>query len=1079
MASKRVCGKCGAELTDLGAEQLCPGCLLETGLDSIPDSSELLSVDAAGQSPIETSFPRAFGDYELLEEIAHGGMGIVYKARQVSLDRIVAVKMLLFGPLASPEFVQRFRTEAAAAASLQHPNIVAIHEVGFRQGQHFFAMDYVAGRSLADIVQDRPLPARRAAGYVKTIAEAIQYAHERGILHRDLKPSNVLIDEFDQPRVTDFGLAKRLEKETELTLSGQVLGSPNYMAPEQAAARRGQVGKGSDIYSLGGILYHLLTGRAPFVADTVAKTLHQVQNNEPVSPQLLNPSVPRDLTTICLKCLEKEPEKRYATAQALADELDRFLSRKPILARPVGRPEKLWRWCRRNPVIAILLATTLVLLLAVVIGSPIAVFQINKHRWQAEQRARDLRLNLYVANMNLAYQACQDGDLVRAQALLNVHRPGPHQDDLRGFEWRYLWKLCQDESEYTFTNITGGVRGVGFSGDGKTLVVTDAAKVRQLDPTTGREWVLLEDPRGIRNIAFPSKAANLVAIATEDNVLNVWDLATHQLRATYDPSGPRLQDHLPHPLAFSSDGKLLASVSGQPTEGYNVKVWDLDSESPAPKHTFAKIPDPVLGLAFTPDDRHLAACGAFRVLRTWDVASGTPLSPDLGGHTHWVYALAFSPDGRTLLSGGIDSSARVWDFAARRFQFRLLGHNGSVRAAVFSPDGQRLATGGTDRTIRIWDIGQRRQVAILRGHRRVVNLLALSSDGRWLVSGSTDNTVKLWDLTPREEKDTLKGHNQWVDGVVFSPDGKTLASVDHHEFLVKLWDVPSRKWIADLGGHTSPTLAIAFSLDGRLAATGGEDHMVILWNIEDPVTPKRIHSWTNAYSHSLAFSPDGRILAAAGWALRLWDLVSHQATRPLAGDTTGPVSLTFSPDGQLLATGYPDGRVALWDFARRQLLASFQQANSTVLDVAFSPNGAFLASGQDDGSVRLFDVAKRRACEPLGGHTSRVEAIAFATDGRTLATASRDTSLKLWNVATGQLALTLKTGHVGPVTGVAFSANGTLLATCGADGQVRLWPAATFEEVEASPRESKHNATGTPKHDTLSRGKERAASDLP
>ena len=286
-------------------------------------------------------------------------MGIVYKARQVSLDRIVAVKMLLFGPLAQPELVQRFRTEAAAAASLQHPNIVAIHEVGFREGQHFFAMDYVAGRNLAEIVRDGPLPPKRAAGYVKTIAEAIQYAHERGILHRDLKPSNVLIDANDQPKVTDFGLAKRLEKDTELTLSGQVLGSPNYMPPEQASAHRGLVGKRSDVYSLGAILYHLLTGRAPFVAPTVAETLQQVQNAEPVSPTVLNPHLPRDLKTICLKCLEKEPARRYQTAQELADELGRWLRQEPILARPVSRPEKAWRWCRRKPVVATLTAAAM------------------------------------------------------------------------------------------------------------------------------------------------------------------------------------------------------------------------------------------------------------------------------------------------------------------------------------------------------------------------------------------------------------------------------------------------------------------------------------------------------------------------------------------------------------------------------------------------------------------------------------------------------------------------------------------------------------------------------------------------
>src|SRR6185503_2339058 len=251
-----------------------------------------------------------FGDYELLEEIARGGMGIVYRARQVSLDRIVAVKMLLAGVLAGKDFVQRFRTEAAAAASLQHVNIVAIHEVGFAEGQHFFAMDYVEGLTLAQLVVKGPLPARHAATYLKTVAEAIHFAHERNVLHRDLKPSNVLIDSAtNQPRLTDFGLAKRLEADTELTLTGQVLGSPNYMSPEQAVAKRGTVGRRSDVYSLGAILYHLLTGRAPFQGETLTDVLHQVVNDDPLDPHLFTPRVPPDLETICLKCLEKEPAR--------------------------------------------------------------------------------------------------------------------------------------------------------------------------------------------------------------------------------------------------------------------------------------------------------------------------------------------------------------------------------------------------------------------------------------------------------------------------------------------------------------------------------------------------------------------------------------------------------------------------------------------------------------------------------------------------------------------------------------------------------------------------------------------------
>jgi ABC-type phosphate/phosphonate transport system substrate-binding protein len=327
------CPECGSELPHGLPASLCPRCAL-SGLLDVP--------------PAEISrLPRSFGDYELLEEISRGGMGIVYKARQKSLDRIVAVKLLLLGQYASEEFIHRFRMEASAAASLRHPNIVAIHEVGLHEGQHYFAMDFVDGPDLAQLVC-RPLPARRAAGYVKTIAEAIHFAHTRRILHRDLKPSNVLIDSTDQPRVTDFGLAKNLATDSELTLTGQVIGSPGFMPPEQALGERGKIGLTSDIYSVGAILYHALTGRPPFVGQTVSDTLHRLVHDEVISPQRRNPSVPVDLDTICLKCLEKDPSRRYQTAQELADELGRFLRGEPIHARRISPVHRIHRWALRN-----------------------------------------------------------------------------------------------------------------------------------------------------------------------------------------------------------------------------------------------------------------------------------------------------------------------------------------------------------------------------------------------------------------------------------------------------------------------------------------------------------------------------------------------------------------------------------------------------------------------------------------------------------------------------------------------------------------------------------------------------------
>jgi serine/threonine protein kinase len=291
---------------------------------------------------------RYFGDYELLEEIARGGMGVVYKARQLSLQRVVALKMILAGQLAGESEVQRFLREAQTAANLQHPNIVAIHEVGQHEGQYYFSMDYVEGRSLAELVRDHPLPPAQAVRYVQIVAGAIQFAHRQGTLHRDLKPANILIDKADVPRVTDFGLARPLDKDTGLTASGAVVGTPSYMPPEQASAASGQLGPASDVYSLGAVLYELVTGRPPFRAATQLDTLLQVLEAEPAAPRLLNPGLSRDLETVILKCLAKEPGKRYASAQDLAEDLQAVREGRPVKARRPSLPERLGSWVKQQ-----------------------------------------------------------------------------------------------------------------------------------------------------------------------------------------------------------------------------------------------------------------------------------------------------------------------------------------------------------------------------------------------------------------------------------------------------------------------------------------------------------------------------------------------------------------------------------------------------------------------------------------------------------------------------------------------------------------------------------------------------------
>src|ERR1051325_2539500 len=406
----QACARCGEPLSAKVLNGLCPGCLLKFSTESV----------------------RVFGDYEIVGEIARGEMVIVYRAHQRSLDGEVAIKLILSGQFASEQAKERFRIEAKAAANLRHPNIVSVHDIGEEEGFQYYTMDFIAGQSLAEVARDRPMSPDKAAECVKQIAEAIEYAHGEGVLHRDLKPSNVLLDPGGCPHITDFGLAKTSNSEMSLTVSGEMLGSPHYVPPEQASGNAKSAGPWSDIYSLGAVLYHLITVRPPFLGETMADTLTQVLEKDPVAPRLLVPRVPRDLETICLKCLQKEPHRRYQSAAEVAEELGRFLNGRPILAFPTSHAEKFWRWCRREPAIAGLIAIAVSLL---ALGSALVFTQWRR----AEGTLEHNRQLLYVRDMNLGFTSLSESELAVVRAALERQIPASRRSDLRGFEWRYLW----------------------------------------------------------------------------------------------------------------------------------------------------------------------------------------------------------------------------------------------------------------------------------------------------------------------------------------------------------------------------------------------------------------------------------------------------------------------------------------------------------------------------------------------------------------------------------------------------------------------------------------------------------------
>ena len=412
------------------------------------DDSEQSTLAPSGQSNRTQSTTKftSFGDYEIIDEIARGGMGVVYQARQKSLNRVVALKMILSGQLAGEEEIQRFRSEAEAAANLDHPGIVPVYEIGEHEGHQFFSMGFVEGSSLQNKIIDGPLPGKEAAELCKKVAEAISYAHGKGVIHRDLKPANVLLDQNGEPKVTDFGLAKRIDSDSDLTRTTQAMGSPSWMPPEQASGKSATVDARADVYALGAILYNLITGRPPFQAANHLDTMMQVLEKEPVRPRTLDPKIPVDLETITLKCLEKDPDKRYQSSKDFSDELTRFINGEPIHARPIGRVARTWRWCKRKPMATAAMVLSIALVLAIGAGSSIfAVMESNRAdeavrnkdaqarltkeandaKDKAEQNKtlaenqRDLaHRNLYAAHINAIKRAYDEGNIAYAIKLL-------------------------------------------------------------------------------------------------------------------------------------------------------------------------------------------------------------------------------------------------------------------------------------------------------------------------------------------------------------------------------------------------------------------------------------------------------------------------------------------------------------------------------------------------------------------------------------------------------------------------------------------------------------------------------------
>ncbi|MGE0609242.1 MAG: protein kinase [Pirellulales bacterium] len=1019
-----------------------------------------------------TPHARQFGDYEILEEIARGGMGVVYRARQMRLNRMVALKMIKSGDLADTHEVQRFFAEAEAAARLEHPHIVPIYEIGEHQGQHFFSMKLVEGASLKARLAEGPMPAREAAELLKPLAAAVQFAHERGIVHRDLKPANVLLDRHGWPRVTDFGLAKQFGGDSELTKSGQVMGTPSYMPPEQAAGEIGQIGPHSDVYSLGAILYCALTGRPPFQAASVMETLQQVQNREPVAPRQLNPTVDRDLETICLKCLEKSPARRFPSAQALSEELDRFLQDLPIVSRRATPAERAVKWARRRPALAALAIVSGVAALAVTAlgvgfyfhgqlraeklasdqqrdlaqaakqeadqqrnaaqaardGLAKEKVEVERQQAQVELQRDRVRRVLYCADINLADQAWQEAEVGRMMRILNRQVPTNNEPDLRGFEWYYLNRLSytQQLTVYRHRWATGDQwlsRGTG-------LVAVGNKPVRVWEVGTGQILNVFDAPneQAWAQCVALSEDGKTLALGRWDGTLEVWDRLEMKRRFSVPAAfGTELrQQTVVGCVAMNPDATRIATGEF----GNDMRLWDSQGElvQVLQGHTGS-----AGDLKFSPDGSQLATASSDRSVRLWNGTTGEFMGA-FGPLPSNPLSIAWSKDGQQLAIAGYDGEIELRNLKDASVARTFRGHRGSANEVDWHPDGGLLASCGHDGTVRIWNVADGRQTHLIRGHTDYVSNVAWLADGERVVSTANDGTSRVWNVHNRPERFEWTGHNHNVSSVSFRPDGDQFATAGRDGALI-LWETASGRIVKQLGCAARGLCGVAWTPDGKGISAGGDDGNVYVWDQESG--QPRVFAGHTAGIQSLRFTPDGGLLVSASndQTARIWDVASGAAVRVLEGHTNKIFDMALSPSGLQNATGGHDGKLKLWDTMTGQPQAELSIFNFPRL--CYSPDGSQLLTPGMGFDVSVIKIADNSMTSSFAnGHDQGVSTIAYSPDGQRIATGSYDKSVRIWDVETGQQCLVLPA--TGPVYCLAFSPNGRWLVA-GCDNSTLIW----------------------------------------
>jgi WD40 repeat protein/serine/threonine protein kinase len=1055
-----------------------------------------------------------FGDYELLGELAHGGMGIVWRARQISLNRIVALKMILAGRFANESEVKRFRAEAEAAAQLDHPNIVPIYEVGEHEGQHFFAMKLMEGGSLAERLQPprsadassarTPGAATRGRGVrapsavarlVATVARAVHHAHQRGILHRDLKPGNILLDAAGEPHVTDFGLAKRLApspggegrgegESAQLTLSGAILGTPAYMSPEAASGKARQLTTASDIYSLGAILYELLAGRPPFAGDSAVEVLRKVVEEEPVPPSrsadtssarsstgpladegsALHPSVDCDLEIICLKCLEKYPARRYSSAASLADDLERFLRHEPIRARPSTTRERFVKWARRNPVRAGFGAA---LVLVTLIGVAGIVWQWHRADVRAEE-SQDRLLRIHVLN---AQQRLESGDPMAAlpwlAAALAEETAGSHRREV------YQTALANIVRRSPVPEHVWWMRGDGcrtaLAPDGRQLVTADIGW-HLWDTATGNALAGGDTAHRFGSVAFSPDGSRFA-------------VGRHDATVLYSPTnGLMLAPLLPHTgwvtrVLFSPNGRWLVTMTPD-----DARIWSASSGealSPELRHRG------LYGLALHPNGTHLVTAGHDKFVRLWEAPSGRQIKEVSLDSSR---ECAFSPDGQWLLVGRSRPRSAVFLNATSLQQAgKALPHGNYVEYVAFSPDGALAATGSADQTARVWSVPGGDPITPPIALESECTTLRFSPDNKAIATASRDGRVKLWDARTAAPLTPWFRHGASVHELAFSPDGSHLFTASK-DGAARMWIVhpPARSSLALLDG---PALRSADASSARTESGERVDNNVAPSPHPSPPMGERVPEGrvrgqprSEDVWHA-TFTPDrSRVIACGPRTARMYEVSSGTPVTPTLEHGQPVDQVELNRDGTLLLTICRDRQLRLWRLPSGELIRAWpvpddlrgfawladsrrfgartprprEPSKGKQADEASALHGTFVTLSLA-GPLEIWSTASNspllRLTDRLTDPHDKGQVLAVSPDRQRIAAGFVNKKLGLWTVDGKEVALVRPAGDVVQIT---FSRDGAFLATGDREGRCFFWRARDGQQLGSLMRHGGH-----------------------